>query len=130
MKNTMIMESERARVSETAARELFSTGVLLHLNGYLYLREAITEIICNGDETFGITKNLYPHVASVFSSSPAAVERAIRTAIRYVCKRKDTEKLRHISNKDQGEKLHFTNKEFILTMANQVRKVLIDGIDE
>lgn len=130
MNSIALTKAERARVSEVAARELFSVGVLLHLNGYLYLRESITEIICSGDETCGMTKNLYPHVANVFGSSPSAVERAIRTAIRYVCKRKDTEKLRMISNKEEMDTLHFTNKEFILTLANQVRKVLINSVKQ
>jgi len=115
---------DRARIAEFVAQELFSLGIFLHLNGYLYLREAITEVVCNGGEAYGITKILYPHIASAFGTSVCAVERAIRTAIKGIYKGSNMDKLKKISNIFTDEDLHFTNKEFILIIANQVEKEL------
>ncbi|BDF31981.1 hypothetical protein CE91St62_00550 [Lachnospiraceae bacterium] len=51
------------------------------LKGYLYLRSALS--LCINDTSYlsGITKNLYPSLAAAYSTSPSAVERAIRNSI-------------------------------------------------
>lgn len=51
------------------------------LKGYLYLRSALSLCINDTGYLSGITKNLYPSLAAAYSTSPSAVERAIRNSI-------------------------------------------------
>lgn len=57
-------------------------GFPLHVNGYEYVRKAI--IMSYHDSTYlkGLTKRLYPDIASCFAeATPSRVERSIRNAI-------------------------------------------------
>ena len=57
---------------------LLMLGFSAKLNGFKYLREAISEIAHDPDQS--ITKELYPSVAQVCGSAPSHVERSIRGA--------------------------------------------------
>lgn len=63
------------------------TGMIQHcripanLKGYHYLRYAIVAAYDNPNLMDGITKLLYPLVASKFQTTPSRVERAIRHAL-------------------------------------------------
>ena len=51
------------------------------LSGFYYLVDAILYLLCQPIETRCMTMEVYPTVARRYSTSPLAVERAIRTAI-------------------------------------------------
>ena len=60
---------------------LSSLGVPARLSGFYYLVDAILYLLCQPIETRCMTMEVYPTVARRYSTSPLAVERAIRTAI-------------------------------------------------
>lgn len=67
---------------ETRIANIFmSVGIPAHIKGYKYLREAIKLAVNKPDIMNSITKELYPEVARVYSTSASKVERAIRHAI-------------------------------------------------
>ena len=59
---------------------LSSLGVPARLSGFYYLVDAILYLLCQPIETRCMTMEVYPTVARRYSTSPLAVERAIRTA--------------------------------------------------
>ena len=56
-------------------------GLASHVLGHSYLREAIWMVAERPELIHGVTKELYPHIAKQHNTSPASVERAIRTAL-------------------------------------------------
>ncbi len=57
-------------------------GFPLHVNGYEYVRKAITMSFHDSTYLKGLTKRLYPDVANCFpEATPSRVERSIRNAI-------------------------------------------------
>ena len=60
---------------------LHELGVPSHIKGYQYIREGITIIYNNPNMIGGITKELYPEIATRYNSTISRVERAIRHAI-------------------------------------------------
>ncbi len=117
---------DKEKVYSHVADNLYSVGFSLHLVGYTYLCQAITEVLC-GYDCCGITKNLYPHIARLNGTSDVAVERAIRMAITKVCRRGDVAKLKKISNTPAHRPLHFSNREFILVMVNEIQKKICES---
>lgn len=81
-------EEERAR--EYRRREelerdiedaLFQIGIMPHLMGYTYLKAALQMAYDDRELLVGVTKVLYPELAKRFDTSPANLERCIRSAI-------------------------------------------------
>lgn len=105
--------------------ELVKYGFHVHSVGYMYLREAVTAILQDEGLLFGITKNLYPYIADMYITSACAVEKGIRQAINEVCKKGIPDCLKNIFGED---KKHFTNKEFIAFVANEVKKSTPNGL--
>lgn len=62
-------------------RMLHELGMPAHIKGYQYIRDGIIMIYNNPDIIGGITKELYPDVASKYNTTVSRVERAIRHAI-------------------------------------------------
>ena len=60
---------------------LHELGIPSHIKGYQYIREAIGIIYEHPEVIGGITKELYPELASKFDTTVSRVERAIRHAI-------------------------------------------------
>lgn len=60
---------------------LKSFGVLPHLQGYRYLREAVRHSLADPSLLRGVTKVLYPELARQFHTTPKCVERSMRNAI-------------------------------------------------
>lgn len=63
---------------------LLNIGFPQHVYGYNYIIYALELISLDPEILHHITKELYPEVAKHFGSTPARVERAIRTAIKIV----------------------------------------------
>ena len=63
------------------SRALIDCGIQPHLDGFAYLREGILRTLDDRSLLRGVTKVLYRDIAKSFSTTPACVERSIRTAI-------------------------------------------------
>ncbi len=103
-------------------------GIPAHIKGYLYLREAIIMVINRVDLLSGVTKELYPAIASKYKTTPSRVERAIRHAIEVAWSRGNVDVINgifgHTVNRDRGKP---TNSEFIAMVADKLRMQIKAG---
>ena len=97
-------------------------GIPAHIKGYQFIREAIMLSIKDYDIINSITKQLYPAIASQFSTTPSRVERAIRHAIESTWNKgfvKSDDKLfGYTLSTERGKP---TNAEFIAIAADKLR---------
>lgn len=63
------------------AEAMINFGVMPHLQGYRYLREAIRRTINDPNTLSGVTKVLYPELAKAYKTTPKCVERSMRSAL-------------------------------------------------
>ena len=77
MNNTSIFRSNHGNIRDL----LLNVGFPQHVYGYNYIIYGLELIMDNPEILHHITKELYPEIAKHFGSTPARVERAIRTAI-------------------------------------------------
>jgi len=97
-------------------------GVPAHIKGYQYLRESIIMVVNNMDLLSGITKELYPGIASKFNTTPSRVERAIRHAIEVAWSRGRVDTINRLFGYTvHDEKGKPTNGEFIAMVADKLR---------
>jgi len=97
-------------------------GVPAHIKGYQYLREAIIMVVNNMELLSGITKELYPSIASKFNTTPSRVERAIRHAIEVAWSRGRVDTINRLFGYTvHDEKGKPTNGEFIAMVADKLR---------
>lgn len=101
---------------------LHDLGVPSHIKGYQYIREGIILLYNNPDMIGGITKELYPEIASKFDTTVSRVERAIRHAIEVSWNRGDWDLMEEIFGHSVDiDKAKPTNSEFIVTIADKLR---------
>ena len=101
---------------------LHELGMPSHIKGYQYVREAISLIYDKPDMVGGITKELYPELASKFDTTVSRVERAIRHAIEVSWNRGDWDLMEDIfGHSVDVDKAKPTNSEFIVTLADKLR---------
>lgn len=101
---------------------LHELGIPSHIKGYQYIREAIGIIYEHPETIGGITKELYPELASRFETTVSRVERAIRHAIEVSWNRANWELMEDIfGNSVDIDKAKPTNSEFIVTIADKLR---------
>lgn len=97
-------------------------GVPAHIKGYQYLRDSIMMAVEDMDILNSITKQLYPSIAKLHSTTPSRVERAIRHAIEVAWSRgkMDTidELFGYTVSAGKGKP---TNSEFIALIADKIR---------
>ena len=97
-------------------------GVPAHLDGYNYLRSAITMAVEDKTIMESITGRLYPEIAKRYDTVPSRVERAIRNAIETAWDRGDLYVLKqYFGNTISSSKGKPTNSEFISCVVNQLR---------
>ena len=101
---------------------LHDLGIPSHIKGYQYIREGIG-IVYNKPETVGgITKELYPELASKFDTTVSRVERAIRHAIEVSWNRGSWDLMEDIfGNSVDIDRAKPTNSEFIVTIADKLK---------
>lgn len=93
-----------------------------HIKGYQYIREGVSIIFERPETIGGITKELYPELASKFDTTVSRVERAIRHAIEVSWNRGDWELMEEIFGHSVDiDKAKPTNSEFIVTVADKLR---------
>lgn len=103
---------------------LHEFGIPYSILGFMYLKEAITYVIKNGETAVtnvGITKEVYPYIAKKYSTTSSRVERNIRTAVEKACSNaglKTIEKYFGKSCNEYDEKP--TNSLFVCTVARRI----------
>ena len=103
-------------------RMLHELGMPSHIKGYQYIRDGIIMIYNNPDIIGGITKELYPDVASKYNTTVSRVERAIRHAIEVSWNRGNWDLMEEIFGHSVDiDKAKPTNSEFIVTIADKLR---------
>ena len=101
---------------------LHELGVPSHIKGYEYIREGIILLYNNPEMIGGITKELYPSIASKYSTTVSRVERAIRHAIEVSWNRGDWDLMEDVFGHSVDiDKAKPTNSEFIATVADKLR---------
>ena len=104
------------------SKMLHEVGMPSHIKGYQYIREAISMVYDNPDIVGGITKELYPELATKFDTTVSRVERAIRHAIEVSWNRGDWDLMEEIFGHSVDiDKAKPTNSEFIVTVADKLR---------
>lgn len=113
-------EDQTLRISVT--KLLHELGVPSHIKGYQYIREGIVLLYNNPNIIGGITKELYPDIASKFNTSVSRVERAIRHAIEVSWNRGNLDLMEEIfGHSVDYDKAKPTNSEFIVTVADKLK---------
>ena len=101
---------------------LHELGMPSHIKGYQYIREGISMIYNNPGIIGGITKELYPELATKFDTTVSRVERAIRHAIEVSWNRGNWDYMEEIFGHSVDiDKAKPTNSEFIVTVADKLR---------
>ena len=81
----VLLDDERAAVR----RALQLAGVMPHLDGFRYLVSALERTWADPTRLHGVTKSRYRDVAREFGTTPACVERSMRSAVRQAWERMD-----------------------------------------
>lgn len=101
---------------------LHELGMPSHIKGYQYIREGVNMIYDNPSLIGGITKELYPELASKFDTTVSRVERAIRHAIEVSWNRGNWDYMEELFGHSVDiDKAKPTNSEFIVTVADKLR---------
>ena len=101
---------------------LHELGMPSHIKGYQYIREGITMIYNDPNIIGGITKELYPELASKFDTTVSRVERAIRHAIELSWNRGNWDYMEELFGHSVDiDNAKPTNSEFIVTVADKLR---------
>lgn len=114
--DALIAEETAKSQSECACTTIKSflaeSGIPKQSYGYRYLCDAVTIAQQNPASLTAITKQLYPEIARINASTPARVERDIRSAIRYAHQ--------HFNLRINGTRP--TNREFIQILTDHAYK--------
>ena len=103
-------------------RILHSLGMPSHIKGYQYIRDGIELMYERPALIGGITKELYPAIASRYNTTSSRVERAIRHAIEVSWNRGDYDLMEEIFGHSLDyDKAKPTNSEFMATVADRLR---------
>lgn len=70
-----------ADIESYISKILIDTGISPHLNGYMYIKDSVLQLIELNISGISITKHLYPTLAEKYNSTPSRIERSIRHAI-------------------------------------------------
>lgn len=124
-KDYSIKTIKNRALDEKISNVFITVGIPAHIKGYQFLREAIKMAIDEPDIINSITKQLYPSIATRFSTSASKVERAIRHAIEVAWNRGKIENINSLFGiKVYNSNEKPTNGEFIALVAD---KMLIEG---
>ena len=100
---------------------LHDLGMPSHIKGYQYIRDAI--IMMHNDPSLfgGITKEIYPSIASKYNTTSSRVERAMRHAIEVSWARGDYDLMDDIfGHSVDFDRAKPTNSEFLATLADKI----------
>ena len=115
-------EKSNTSLQISITKLLHELGMPSHIKGYIYIREGITLLYENPKLIGGITKELYPDIASKFNTTTSRVERAIRHAIELSWNRGDIDLMEEIFGHSVDiDRAKPTNSEFIATIADKLK---------
>jgi two-component system response regulator (stage 0 sporulation protein A) len=98
-------------------------GMPQHLDGYKYVINAIKLCVLDPSYIKGVTKRLYPDIASLYSTTPSKVERCMRHAIVRVLDGGDWNDIEHVfGNTISVHNGNITLREFIIACANEITR--------
>lgn len=104
------------------SKMLHNLGIPSHIKGYQFLRDAVYLVFENPEMIGGITKELYPELASKYDTTVSRVERAIRHAVEVSWNRGDLKLMETIFGHSVDiDRAKPTNSEFIVTIADKLR---------
>ena len=126
--DTFVVSSKKSinilsnNIQISISKMLHELGMPSHIKGYQYIREAISMVYDNPSIVGGITKELYPELATRFDTTVSRVERAIRHAIEVSWNRGDWDFMEEVFGHSVDiDKAKPTNSEFIVTIADKLR---------
>ncbi|TAA70691.1 sporulation transcription factor Spo0A [Planococcus salinarum] len=98
-------------------------GVPPHINGYVYLKEAVNLVLEEPGIIQKVTKSLYPGIADRFDTTPTRVERSIRHAIELVWNRGDVKVIAQtFGYSEEHLRSRPSNSEFIAMVYDTVSR--------
>ncbi len=117
-----VIDMEYSNIQCSISKILHELGIPSHIKGYQYIREGINILYDRPETVGGITKELYPELASKFDTTVSRVERAIRHAIEVSWNRGSWDLMEEIfGHSVDVDKAKPTNSEFIVTIADKLR---------
>ena len=120
--NNKIINLYHSNLHISITKMLHELGMPSHIKGYQYIREGISMIYNDPTIIGGITKELYPELATKFDTTVSRVERAIRHAIEVSWNRGNWDYMEEIFGHSVDiDKAKPTNSEFIVTVADKLR---------
>lgn len=109
-------------IETQVTKMIHQIGVPAHIKGYQYLRTAIILVMQDTNIINSVTKQLYPTIGKIFSTTSSRVERAIRHAIEVAWDRGDYDTITEIFGYTiQSTRGKPTNSEFIAMVADNLR---------
>lgn len=119
---SLSLNDDKADIDSEITSILHEIGVPAHIRGYQYIRESINLVYNDIEILNGITKILYPTVATKYKTTASRVERAIRHAIEVAWIRGNIDVITDIfSYTISYNKSKPTNSEFIAMIADRLR---------
>ena len=116
------ISSKDNKIEVKISKLLHSLGIPSHIRGYQYIRESVYMMYENPDMIGGITKTIYPEIASKFDTTASRVERAIRHAIEVSWARGDYDLMEELfGHSVDYDRSKPTNSEFIATLADSLK---------
>lgn len=121
-----VMTNEEVADNNSLQKEisniLHDLGMPAHIKGYQYIRTGISILFDHPETIGGITKELYPELASRYKTTVSRVERAIRHAIEVSWNRGNWDTMVNLfGNSVDVDRSKPTNSEFIVTIADHLR---------
>ena len=122
VKNEKSIDFYHSNLQVSISKMLHDLGIPSHIKGYQFLRDGVYMIFDNPNIIGGITKELYPELASKYNTTVSRVERAIRHAVEVSWNRGDIKLMDSIFGHSVDiDKAKPTNSEFIVTIADKLR---------
>ncbi len=127
-KNTSLVENDPQDISTIVTATLQQLGVPVHIQGYQYLRDAITMATTDAATLNAVTKILYPTVAKHHRTTASRVERSIRHAIEVTWDKGNWNTLQQLFGYTiSNSKGKPTNSEFIALIADRLQLRIRSG---
>ena len=121
-KNEKSIDFYNSNLQISISKLLHDLGIPFHIKGYQFLRDAVNMIFENPEMIGGITKELYPELASKYNTTVSRVERSIRHAVEVSWNRGDIKLMENIFGHSVDiDRAKPTNSEFIVTVADKLK---------
>lgn len=112
------------RIINSIKRVIMELGVRCSNLGFHYITEGVLYGYNNLNRisSISVTKELYPHIAKKYDSTPCNVERSIRHEIEYVYRNGNLDKILEVYPCWNSKKDKPSNSEFIYGIVNYIDK--------